>query len=222
MELCCHRVGLCSLNLHLICLYSCSLKRCLRYHRLSGVCRPGVTHYPRYRQSALRASVFHCKYYKDLGKTRFKSNIFSFVLGTTFQPTIFPPQIQPKQFLDTTGWLFQQPHEWMSRCLPELQTWRWWMCIRTMLRWGIALMGTCQQSGLWEHCVSKILSALGFDQTSVCCWLYRLQKGSQACPITASNPLKTILHFFNSFLKAQLSCQQNVTVLSVNFSKIHS
>lgn len=111
-------------------------------------------------------------------------------------PQFFPPQIQPKQFLDTTGRLFQQPHEWMSRCLPELQTWRWWMCIRTLLRWGIAVMGTCQQSGQWEHCVSKILSALGFDQTSVCCWLYRLQEGSQACPITASNPLKTILHFF--------------------------
>lgn len=109
---------------NVICLYSCSLKWCLWYHRLSSVCEPEA-HYRCLRQLAEvqappRASVFHCKYYKDLGKTKFKSNIFSFVLGTTFQPTIFSPQNSTKtvlgHHLPTATWV----NVWLPDGAPDL------------------------------------------------------------------------------------------------------
>lgn len=47
-----------------------------------------------------------------------------------------------------------------------------------------------------EHCVLKIRSTLFFHWVTVCGWLYRLLKGSQACPITASQPIDDSPTFF--------------------------
>lgn len=109
-----------------------------------------LAHDPSFRRSAeggalLTASTFHWKCYRDLRDTKIQIQYFSFVLGTTFQPTIFPQNSTETILLDNMGPPFKQPHVWISPCLLVIQTSGWWSCIRTML-WS---NGNCQQSALW-------------------------------------------------------------------------
>lgn len=81
-----------------------------------------LAHDPSFRWSAeggalLTASTFHWKCYRDLRDTKIQIQYFSFVLGTTFQPTIFPQNSTKTFLLDNMGPPFKQPHVWIPPCL---------------------------------------------------------------------------------------------------------